>query len=413
MMKSQFMKLFFIFLIPMLLGFGLGYAVKSTAASPVGESTDSPVTALLPETITRTRSTPARLRHSGGQDQDPTTSRQNAITRAVSRVSPAVVGINVIEVREYVLRDPFYQFFGDDPFFRRFFGDRTFRQQVKGLGSGFLISPDGYIITNDHVAGNAKEITVTLTGGEKLKAEIVGTDAVSDICLLKVEGKNLPYLTLGNSDEVIVGEWAIAFGNPFGLFEINDKPTVTVGVISSTGMNLGRVESRVYRDMIETDAAINGGNSGGPLVNSLGEVIGVNTLIFTGGRSETFVGYGFAIPINKVKKIVAELRKSGKVERDFWTGFDSQPVDARIARYFGLTRAEGMIVSEIQRNSPAEKAGLRVGDIIAEVNGQKIVSENDYFTAVSELRPGDSLKLKVYRERKLVDIQLKLEKRPN
>ena len=399
------MKLFFIFLIPMLLGFGLGYAVKSTAASPAGELTELPITAILPETITKTRSS--------AQDQDPiTASRQNAITRAVSRVSPAVVGINVIEVREYVLRDPFFQFFGDDPFFRRFFGDRTYRQQVKGLGSGFLISPDGYIITNDHVAGNAKEITVTLTSGEKLKAEIVGTDAVSDICLLKVDGKNLPYLTLGNSDEVIVGEWAIAFGNPFGLFEINDKPTVTVGVISSTGMNLGRVDSRVYRDMIETDAAINAGNSGGPLVNSLGEVIGVNTLIFTGGRSETFVGYGFAIPINKVKKIVAELRRSGKVERDFWTGFDSQQVDVRIARYFGLSRAEGMIVSEIQRNSPAEKAGLRVGDIIVEVNGQKVATEGDYYAVVSELRPGDNLKLKAYRERKLIDIQLKLEKRP-
>jgi serine protease Do len=311
-----------------------------------------------------------------------------------------------------VLRDPFFQFFGDDPFFRRFFGDRTYRQQVKGLGSGFLISPDGYIITNDHVAGNAKEITVTLTSGEKLKAEIIGTDPVADVCLLKVDGKNLPYLMLGNSDEVIVGEWAIALGNPFGLFEINDKPTVTVGVISSTGMNLGRVDGRVYRDMIETDAAINGGNSGGPLVNSMGEVIGVNTLIFTGGRSETFVGYGFAIPINKVKKIVAELRKSGKVDRDFWTGFEAQQVDGRIARYFGMSRAEGVIVSEIQRGSPAEKAGLRVGDIVLEANGQKVVTENDFYGAIAELRAGDILKLKVYRERRLVELEIKLEKRP-
>lgn len=401
-MKRHSLRIFFGLLTPMLLGFGLGYAVKSTAASSVSESSH-PI-GEMPASVVTTRT--------AAQDQDAiTSSRQNAITRAVAKVSPAVVGINVTEVREYVLRDPFSQFFGDDPFFRRFFGDRTLRQQVKGLGSGFIISADGYIITNDHVAGNAKEITVTLTGGEKLKAEIVGTDPVTDICLLKVDGTNLPYLTLGNSDEVVVGEWAIAFGNPFGLFEINDKPTVTVGVISSTGMNLGRVDSRIYRDMIETDAAINGGNSGGPLVNSLGEVVGVNTLIFTGGRSETFVGYGFAIPINKVKKIVAELRKSGKVERDIWTGFDAQQVDGRIARYFGLARAEGIIVSEIQRNSPAEKAGVRIGDIILEVNGQKISSEGDYYAAVSDLRPNDVLKMKIYRERKIVDVQLKLERR--
>lgn len=403
-MKSQFAKVFLVFLIPMLIGFGLGYSVKSTGAvspEPAGGALFSG-----PESGTATA-----VRSAQEQEQ-LTASRQTAITRAVAKVSPAVVGINVIEVREYVLRDPFFQFFGDDPFFRRFFGDRTFRQQVKGLGSGFIISPDGYIITNDHVAGNAKEITVTLTSGEKLSAEIVGTDPVMDICLLKVEGKNLPYLTMGNSDEVIVGEWVIALGNPFGLFEINDKPTVTVGVISSTGMNLGRVDGRVYRDMIETDAAINGGNSGGPLVNSLGEVIGVNTLIYTGGRSETFVGYGFAIPINKVKKIVAELRKGGKIERDFWTGFEAQQVDSRIARYFGLPRAEGVIVSEIYRGSPADRAGLRVGDIVVEANGQKVATEDDYYSAVAELRPGDTLKLKVFRERKLVELQLKLEKRP-
>ncbi|HWP81756.1 MAG TPA: trypsin-like peptidase domain-containing protein [Bacteroidota bacterium] len=402
-MKSQFTKAFLIFLFPMLVGFGLGYAVKSSSAQSTSDSV------FLEDEIPASSATPVRQSQSS---QDLAVSRQNAITRAVAKVSPAVVGINVIEVREYVLRDPFYQFFGDDPFFRRFFGDRTFRQQVKGLGSGFVISPDGYIITNDHVAGNAKEITVTMTNGQRMRAEIVGTDPLSDICLLKVDGNNLPYIPLGNSDDVIVGEWAIALGNPFGLFEINDKPTVTVGVISSTGMNLGRVENRVYRDMIETDAAINGGNSGGPLVNSLGEVIGVNTLIYTGGRTDTYVGYGFAIPINKVKKIVADLRKSGKVDRDVWAGFEAQQVDGRIARYFGLSRAEGIIVSEIQRNSPAEKADLRVGDIILEANGQKITAEGDFIAVISDLKAGDSVNLKIYRERRTMNLTLKLERRP-
>ena len=333
-------------------------------------------------------------------------SRNNAITRAVARVSASVVGINVIQMRQY--RDPY---FSDDPFFRWFFGDRSYRQEVKGLGSGFIISPDGYIITNDHVAGNATEITVTMTNGERMKAELVGSDPFTDIALLKVDAKDLPYLTLGNSDDIIIGEWAIAFGNPFGLFEINDKPTVTVGVISSVGMNLGRIESRYYREMIETDAAINGGNSGGPLVNSQGEVIGVNTLIFTGGQSTTFVGYGFAVPINKVKGIAAELRKHGTVVRDVYAGFDAQPVDRRIARYFGMTRAEGVIVTDLDRDGPASKAGVKVGDIILSVNKQKIGGVDDLQVALYDSKPGDDWEMEVLREKSLITVRMTVGRR--
>lgn len=333
-------------------------------------------------------------------------SRSNAITRAVAQVSASVVGINVIQMRQY--RDPY---FSDDPFFRWFFGDRSYRQEVKGLGSGFIISPDGYIITNDHVAGNATEITVTMTNGERMKAELVGSDPFTDIALLKVDAKDLPYLTLGNSDDIIIGEWAIAFGNPFGLFEINDKPTVTVGVISSVGMNLGRIESRYYREMIETDAAINGGNSGGPLVNSQGEVIGVNTLIFTGGQSTTFVGYGFAVPINKVKGIAAELRKHGTVVRDVYAGFDAQPVDRRIARYFGMARAEGVIVTDLDRDGPASKAGVKVGDIILSVNKQKIGGVDDLQVALYDSKPGDQWEMEVLREKSLITVRMTVGRR--
>lgn len=401
-MKSQFLKLLVFLAVPLIVGFGIGYSVKSSGRNDLTDS--GTFREAFPPAMT------AAERTEGAQD-DLTNSRQNAITRAVTRVSPAVVGINVIEVREYRLRDPLSEFFGDDLFMRRFFGDRTYRQQVKGLGSGFIVSPDGFIVTNDHVAGNATRIDVTMTNGQRLEAELIGTDPVSDLSLLKVKGNNLPYLTLGNSDQIIVGEWAIALGNPFGLFEINDKPTVTVGVISSTGMNLGRIDNRLYRDMIETDAAINGGNSGGPLVNSLGEVVGVNTLIFTGGQSQTFVGYGFAIPINKVKRIVAELRKSGKVVRESWHGFDFQSVDTRVARYFGLTRAQGVIVSEISRNGPGEKAGLKVGDIILEVNGQKLDAEDDLYVLLSDSRPGEVLDMKIFREKKSMNLSLKLERR--
>ncbi len=400
-MIGKTMKILAVLSFPLLLGVMIGYSIQPSENTAGGDPAPSEFREAFPLTV------PAQQRQA--QDSDITASRQNSITRAVARVSPAVVGINVIEIREY--QDPFYRFFGDDPWMRRFFGDRTVRQQVKGLGSGFIISPEGYILTNDHVAGNATQITVTMTNGERLQAELVGTDPVSDVALLKVKGSNLPYLNLGNSDDIIVGEWAIALGNPFGLFEINDKPTVTVGVISSSGMNLGRVDNRFYRDMIETDAAINGGNSGGPLVNGQGEVIGMNTLIYTGGQSTTYVGYGFAIPINKIKRIVAELRRTGKVARESWHGFEFQSVDVRVARYFGLARAEGVIVSEIQANGPGEKSGLKVGDVILEVNAQKIVGEDDLFVLLSDARPGEVLTMKVYREKKTFTLSLTLGRR--
>jgi serine protease Do len=334
-------------------------------------------------------------------------SRQNGITKAVASVSPAVVGINVIEVREY--QNPWGQMFGNDPFFRQFFGDQTYRQEVKGLGSGFIISDDGYILTNDHVAGNATKIEVILTNGEKYNAKLVGTDLVSDIALLKIEGKNFPFAKLGNSSEIIIGEWVIALGNPFGLFEISDKPTVTVGVISAIDMNLRAEQGRYYRGMIQTDAAINSGNSGGPLVNSLGEVIGINSVIFTPNQGN--IGLGFAIPINRVKTIMNELKKSGKIERNFWTGLDVQNIDRHIARYFKLDKTDGVIVTDVKPRSPADRAGFEVGDVISEVNGDKISDEESIKSVFSYAQAGQIMHIKIYREKKYFDIDLKLEKR--
>ncbi|HLP27152.1 MAG TPA: trypsin-like peptidase domain-containing protein, partial [Candidatus Didemnitutus sp.] len=221
-------------------------------------------------------------------NEDLSGSRRNAITRAVRKSSPAIVGINVTETRTQYYRDPWDDYFGD-PFFRNFYGDRprTYKRnyEVRSLGSGFLISADGYILTNDHVAGNASKIVVTMTDGTKHDARIIGTDPVSDVAVLKIEGRGFPFLTLSNSDDVEVGEWAIAFGNPFGLFDNNAKPTVTVGVVSNVGVSFTQPgeggEDRVYKNMIQTDAAISSGNSGGPLVNALGEVIGVNTVIYS------------------------------------------------------------------------------------------------------------------------------------
>lgn len=345
------------------------------------------------------------------QNDQITQSRQNAITKTVELVSPAVVGINVIEVREY--RDPFASFFGNDPFFRQFFGNRNYRQEVKGLGSGFIISPDGYVLTNDHVAGNAKEITVTMTNGKKYQAEIIGTDNISDVCVLKLiseKNESFPYVKLGNSDNVMIGEWTIAFGNPFGFFDNIDKPIVTVGVVSAKGMNLSVDNNRSYRGLIQTDAVINSGNSGGPLVNADGEVIGINTLIYTGGVSQAYIGYGFAIPINRVKQVVDELKRKGKVERNFWTGMEIRPVDAQIARYFSLKQAQGVIISDIKKNSPADRAGLQIADIIVEINGERITDDSSLLSIMQDSRAGDIWKIKVYRDKKIVTIELKLEK---
>jgi serine protease Do len=332
-------------------------------------------------------------------------SRRNAITRAVAAASPAVVGINVIEVRQYRERSPW----GDDPFFRYFFGDRVYSQPVHGLGSGFLISPDGYILTNDHVAGNAKEITVTLTSGDECRAELVGSDQISDVALLKISGEDLPHLTMGNSEDVLIGEWVIALGNPFGLFDVADKPTVTVGVVSATGMNLRAQEGRAYRGMIQTDAAINSGNSGGPLMNSLGEVIGVNAVIYTPNQGS--IGLGFAIPINRVKTVVAELKRSGKIDREYWTGLEFQAVDRRIARYFGLTRVEGVIISDVKGGSPGAEAGFEVGDIILEANGEKVDDVYSLVAILDEARTGDLIRFQVFRDRKRVEKSLRLERR--
>lgn len=335
--------------------------------------------------------------------------RENIITKTVARVSPAIVGINVIEVRQ--VNNPFFNPFFNDPFFQQFFGDQSYSQEVKGLGSGYLISSDGYILTNDHVAGNAKKVTVTLTDGRHFEAKIIGTDKVSDICLLKIEEKNLPFLKLGNSDDIIIGEWSIALGNPFGLFDVNDKPTVTVGVISAVNMNLEPVEDRFYLKMIQTDAAINGGNSGGPLVNSVGDVIGMNTIIYSTGSGRGSIGLGFAIPVNKVKRIVDELKVKGEIDRNFFTGLGVQDIDEKIAAYFKLPNSRGVIVNSVMKNSPAEKSGFKNGDVILALEDFKISNRNTLLGALQEFRTGQTVKFTILRDEKNIDLDMELERR--
>lgn len=321
-------------------------------------------------------------------------SRENIITNTVKNVSSAIVGINVTETRYF--RDPY-----------SFFFNRITEREIGGSGSGAIISRDGYILTNDHVAGNANKIIVTMTDGTEYKAELIGTDKSSDIALLKIDANNLPYLKFGNSDDILIGEWAIALGNPFGLFELNDQPTVTVGVISATGMNLGVINERYYLNMIQTDASINSGNSGGPLVNGIGEMIGMNTIIWTEGAGS--VGVGFAIPINKIKNIINELKENGKVRRDFWTGISIHSIDAGIAKYYNLKSTYGVIVTKVEKDSPAFKAGIEVGDVILEINSAKVTDENTIVYVLHQARTNDNLKLKVVRNNKPINVNLKLE----
>ena len=337
-------------------------------------------------------------------NQDISDGRQNAITKAIAKVSPSIVGINVEEERE--VRNPFF----DDPFFRQFFGEQGPQKQiVRGLGSGFIISEDGYILTNDHVAGNATKISVTLTSGETVEAKLIGSDPISDVALLKIEKDDLPFVKFGNSDNIIIGEWVIALGNPFGLFEINDKPTVTVGVVSAANMKVNADGRRVYKDMIQTDASINAGNSGGPLIDATGNVIGMNTIIFTGNQfSSGSIGVGFAISINRVMEIVEELKEKGKIDRSFEVGFRIQAIDDKLAKYYKLDSKDGVIVTQILRGGISDKAGLKAEDIIIYANDEKITNEQDLVFTINDMRVGDVLKLKVLRNGSEEIIEMKL-----
>jgi serine protease Do len=334
-------------------------------------------------------------------------SRRNAITRAVAQVSPAVVGINVTQIQR-VQSAPF-----DDPFWRMFFEPREYEQRVQGLGSGFLISPDGYVLTNEHVVHGASEILVTTTDGKQYSARRVGTDFLFDVALLKIDGGRLPFIPLGDSDDILIGEWVIALGNPFGLFDVNTKPTVTVGVVSATGMNFRgalRVEGRTYNGMIQTDAAINGGNSGGPLVNSVGECIGINTFIISGSDYEkTSIGIGFAIPINRVKEILPALKTSGRLDRPSWTGIEIRNLDAAEAARLRISVRAGVRIENIRTGTPASRTGLRRGDVITAVNEERVHTESEYrdVTELFDPEPSAPVTLTVFRGGQLYEIDIR------
>ena len=333
-----------------------------------------------------------------------TTSRENAITQAIRLAGPAVASINVEQHTASVHFDPFFGLMYPKEIY-----------PMKNSGSGVVISPDGFLMTNYHVVENAEKITATLSGGDEFNAEIVGFDKISDLALLKLEGSNFPYALLGNSDDLIIGEWVIALGNPFELFTISNNPSASVGIVSGLNMDFGMQKSgKVLQDMIQTDAAINPGNSGGPLIDANGKVIGINTFIFTDYEDHFrgSVGIGFAIPINTARRIAEELRINGEIDRGYSTGLAVQTVTRSISRYLNLPEDSGVIIVNIAKNSSAEKAGLKIGDFIIKVNNENIDKPSDIRKIILEndLRSGDTLKMKIYREGNLRFIRLKLGK---
>ena len=323
------------------------------------------------------------------------------------KLKPSVVNISTTKtVRGGGFRSPFGQgspfdrYFGGDDFFERFFGDmpqREFKQ--KSLGSGFIISHDGYIFTNNHVVEQADKILVKLSDGKEYEAKIIGKDAKTDIALIKIKPPtdSLPVAETGDSDKLRVGDWVMAIGNPFGL-----EQTVTAGIVSAKGRVIG---AGPYDNFIQTDASINPGNSGGPLFNMEGKVIGINTAIVAQGQ-----GIGFAIPISMAKTILPDLKAKGKVTRG-WLGISVQDITEDIAKNMKLKDRSGALISDVFKGDPADKAGLKSGDIITEINGKKVKDTHELLMMIAAFRVGETVKIKILRDGQEKEVSLAVAER--
>jgi Do/DeqQ family serine protease len=324
----------------------------------------------------------------------------------VNGVAPAVVTIRSQRVVRAPRQFPFY----DDPLFREFFGDRyggqqAPRQQIqRGLGSGVIITKDGYLLTNHHVIDGAEEIRVELTNNRGYDAKLIGDDPRSDLAVLKIDANDLPMLTLGNSDNVRVGDVALAVGNPLGIGQ-----TVTAGIISAKGRSTGLSDGS-FESFLQTDAPINQGNSGGALVSTAGELVGINSQIVspTGGN----IGIGFAIPANMARSVAEQLIKSGKVRRGY-LGVGVQPITSDMAANLGLKEVSGVIVSNVEQGSPAERAGLKQGDLITVINGNKIEDGNGLRNIIAASGPGAEIMITISRDGREQQLRATLDELAN
>jgi Do/DeqQ family serine protease len=316
-------------------------------------------------------------------------STQKAFSEVAKKVTPCVVNISTISKKKNI--QPFFEM---NPFFEDFFGAPQTRRD-KSLGSGFIISKDGYIVTNDHVVRDAESVQVKLSNDKVYDAKVVGGDQKTDIAVIKIHVTDLPVAVLGDSDKLEVGQWAIAIGNPFGL-----ERSMTVGVVSATGRSNVGIET--YENFIQTDASINPGNSGGPLLNIHGEVIGINTAIVAAGQ-----GIGFAIPIAMAKPVFTQILQKGTVSRGYM-GVTIQPVTEELARSFGLKQARGALINDVLKGGPAEKAGIRQGDVIVAFNGTEIKDPSHLQRLVAEHGVGKSAKVTVFRDGKTIELGMTL-----
>lgn len=319
-------------------------------------------------------------------------------TALVEREGKAVVNISTSQIRRNTSNQQMPGLGGDDPFefFRRFGfpippqGQRPQprEERAQSLGSGFIVEADGYVLTNAHVVADADEITVKLGDKREFKAKVVGSDARTDVAVLKIDAKNLPVVDLGSSEKLRVGEWVVAIGSPFGL-----ENTVTAGIVSAKGRNL---PDENFVPFIQTDAAVNPGNSGGPLFNVRGEVVGINSQIFS--QSGGYMGLSFAIPIDEAMKIVAQLKSGGKVTRGR-IGVGIQGLSDELAADFGLKSAKGALVSNVEPEGPAAKAGFKAGDVILKFNGREVEQSSDLPRIVGETKPGSAVPVEIWRDR--------------
>ncbi|MFV1998279.1 MAG: Do family serine endopeptidase [Acidiferrobacterales bacterium] len=322
--------------------------------------------------------------------------------QAVERAAPAVVKISTAKVVT-IKPPPFFS----DPTFRQFFGGGNDlirpRQRVEtGLGSGVIVSNKGYLLTNNHVIKGADKIQVALRDGRTAPAKIIGTDADTDLAVLKIEMDQLPIITLADSNALQVGDITLAIGNPYGVGQ-----TVTMGIVSATGRT--KLGINTFENFIQTDAAINPGNSGGALVDANGNLIGINTAIFS--RSGGSQGIGFAIPSNMARDVLEEILEFGRPRRG-WLGVEAHAVTPSIAKAIDLPKPAGVIIAGVMRNGPAHQAGIKPGDVVLEINGNKITDARDALTAISRNKPGSQLKLKIFRKGKYLTLTATVIERP-
>jgi serine protease DegQ len=332
----------------------------------------------------------------GAAPAEPAPPSPGSYRAAASRAMPAVV--NILTTKAVRKRHPMSR----DPFFKRFFGDRDEDDDQNSLGSGVIVSPQGYILTNYHVVEAADEIQVVLPDGRKAAAKMVGTDPETDLAVVRIELDKLPVVALGQVEQAKVGDVVLAIGNPFGVGQ-----TVTMGIISALGRN--NLHINHFENFIQTDAAINFGNSGGALIDTQGNLLGINSAIYsqTGGS----VGIGFAIPVSTARTVLDAIIKDGHVVRG-WIGVESQEITPELAHSFGLERDSGAIIAGVVRNGPADKAGMRPGDILLSVDGKPVKDTNEMLNLIAQLAPGGQSTMRILRKSRESELQLTVGKRP-